>query len=186
MAATDLTQAEFGIAFAFSRSEARTYRDATGGEQIAPVNVPRFDHDALGAARGLLLTPGLDIGTQDRIALDPLLLPEALVDGPLPADLEATIFHAFVPLASAAWTVERRAYYTRNAKVSIDGLLAQAGHHLEIGVVAGFRTNLGGYVRLRGEIWTLPTLVQGNASGAVLAVDAAAAKPIIVAGAEVI
>lgn len=186
MAADDLTQAEFGIAFAFSRSEASMFRGATGAELSAPVDAPRFDHDAAGAARGLLLTPGSDIGTQDRIALDPLLLPVALVEGPLPADFEATIFHAFVALGSDPWTVERRAYYTRNAKASIDGLLAQAGHHLEIGVVTGFRENLGDYVRLRGQVWALPNLVSGNSAGAALAVDPGAVKPIIVSGAQVL
>lgn len=186
MAASDLTQAEFGIAFAFSRSAAAPFRDPTGNALTADINVPRFDHDELGVARGLLLTAGSDLGTQDRISLDPLLLPEPLVEGPLPVDFEATVFHSFVPIGIQSWSVERRAYYTRNAKASIDGLLAQAGHHLEIGVVTGFRANLGGFVRLRGHVWILPRGVAGNEAGAAFAVDADAKKPIIVSGAELL
>lgn len=184
MAATDLTQADFDIAFAFARSEASAYVDAAGGDQVAPIDVPRFDHDPAGASRGLLLTPGTDLGTADRIAIDPLMLPAPLVDGAASGEREATVFHAFVPLGADPWIIDRRAWYTRQATAMIDGLLAQSGHHVEIGVVTGFRPNLGGFVRLRGEVWTLPAGLSGNGAGAALAVDAAGAMPIIVAGAE--
>lgn len=183
--AGDLHQDEIDIAFTFSRSEAAAYVDAAGGAQTAAIDVPRFDHDDVGTARGLLMTAGSDIGTQDRIALDPLMLPEAMVSGPLPSDREATVFHTFVPLGADPWVIERRAWYSRNAQATIDGLLAQSGHHLGIGVITGFRANLGGYCRLRGQVWTLPSGLAGNTAGAALAVDAAGALPLIVSGAEV-
>jgi hypothetical protein len=179
----DLFQQDFGVAFDFSRSEAAAYLDGEGEEQTAPIDAPRFDHDGDGAARGLLITPGSDLGTQDRIALDPLMLPEALVDGPRLSDLEATVFHAFVPLGADPWVIERRAWYTRDARATIDGLLSQAGHHLDIGVISGFRANLGGFVRLRGHVWTLAGVLLDQAGGAALTTAADEGKPIIVAGA---
>lgn len=169
------------MAFVFSRSEAATYRDAAGTEQAAAIDAPRFDHDEAGAPRGLLATPGSDIGTQDRLAVDPLMLPELLLTGDLPGQRDATVFHAFVPLGSE--TVQRRAYYTRTVRETIDGLLAQAGHHVEIGVITGFRANLGGYARLRGQVWTIAGILAGNGAGAALAVDPEGALPLIVAGA---
>ncbi|WP_067734479.1 hypothetical protein [Novosphingobium naphthalenivorans] len=184
MAAGDLHQDDLSIAFTFSRSEAAVYTDAAGAAQTAAVDAPRFDHDGTGSARGLLMTAGSDLGTQDRIAIDPLMLPEAMVAGPRPVDREATVFHAFVALGVDPWAVERRAWYTRNAPALIDGLLSQQGHHLEIGVITGFRANLGGYVRLRGKVWTLATGIAGNAAGAALTTDAAGTLPLIVAGAE--
>lgn len=184
MAAGNLHQDDLAIAFAFSRSEAAAYVDAAGVAQTAPVDTPRFDHDAQGKPRGLLLTAGSDIGMQDRIAIDPLMLTEAMVSGPRLADREATVFHAFVRIGSDPWVVERRAWYTRNAKATIDGLIAQAGHHLEIGVITGFRKNLGGFVRLRGKVWTLPAGLAGNAAGSALAADVAGQMPLIVAGSE--
>lgn len=186
MPANDLRQDDFAVAFAFSRSEASGYTGADGATHVAPIDAPRFDHDTAGAARGLLLTAGSDIGAHDRISLDPLLVPVALIEGPLPSDLEATVFHTFAPITGGSWTVERRAFYTRNALASIDGILSQAGHHLEIGLVTGFRPNLGGFVRLRGQVWTLPSGLAGNRAEDALAADSAALKPVIVAGAEII
>lgn len=185
MAAGDLHQDDLSIAFTFTRSETARYRDQYGYIREAPADAPRFDHDTAGASRGLLLTAGADIGGQDRIAIDPLMLPEAMIAGPRPIDRAATVFHAFAPLGAEPWAIGRRAWYTRNAPALIDQLLGQQGHHLEIGVIAGFRANLGGYVRLRGQVWTLATGIAGNAAGAALATDVAGAMPLIVAGAEV-
>lgn len=184
MAAGDLHQDDLDIAFAFSRSEVATYLNANGAPVTAAVNVPRFDHGTDGSARGLLMTVGSDLGTQDRIALDPLMLPETMISGPRNVDREATVFHAFVALDAEEWVIERRAWYTRQAKVLIDRLLGQQGHHVEIGVITGFRVNLGGYCRLRGEVWSLPPGLEGNAAGAAFAADALGNKPLILSGSE--
>jgi hypothetical protein len=183
MAAGDLRQADFASVFAFSRSEAATYTDAGGTERSAVIDAPRFDHDADGNPRGLLVTAGSDIGRQDRVALADDALPEELLTATLLSDREATVFHAFVPLGSATGSVERRAWYTRNAKATVEALMAQAGHHVSIGVLPGLRENLGGYCRLRNEVWQLPTGLAGNAAGAALAVDAAGVRPLLLAGA---
>jgi hypothetical protein len=183
MAAGDLRRADFATAFLFSRSEAAAYTDAAGAAQSAAIDTPRFDHDEDGTPRGLLVTAGTDIGRQDRVAIDAAALPEGMLDATLLSDRDATVFHTFVPLGADAWVPERRAWYTRNAKATIDGLLAQAGHHLEIGVIPGLRANLGGYCRLRGQVWLLPPGLAADSSGAALAADPAGAKPLLLAGA---
>lgn len=187
MAAGDLKQSQFEVAFDFSRSEAGAYLDASGTQQAAAINVPRFDHSAEGAPLGFLVTPGSDLGRQDRTAIDPLILPEALVEGTSADEREATVFHSFIPAGSTTGVIEHRAWYTRSAKALIDQLIGQSGHHLELGVLSGFRENLGGYVRFRGEVWNLTGLLTEKADGAALVnTPAADAKPIIVAGAEAV
>lgn len=155
MAAGDLTAAQFDLAFDFGRSETASFRDATGALQVAAVNVARFDHDALGAPLGLLVSAGAEIGGADRAVLDPLILPLDLLE---PA-AEATIFHSF----DDGTGIQRRAWYSRDARATIDALLAQVGHHIEIGVIRGLRqpelAAEGEIVRYRGAVWLLPELL---------------------------
>lgn len=188
-----LGASQFAIAFDFARSEAAAVRGADGVVRTLAPNIPRFDHDAEGKPRGLLVAPGSDIGGQDRSAFDPLMLPAELTEGTDLTAREATVYHAFVPLAasqtedgvSAASPEEfeagivRRAFYTRKAARLIDALVRSAGHHLVIGAHAGFADNRDGFARYRGKLWQLP---QG------LGVDGAAltsspAKPLITSGA---
>jgi hypothetical protein len=160
----DLSQSQFAVAFDFARSVAAERRDATGTLVAAAIDTPRFDHSASGKPRGLLVTPGVELGSQDRVLLDELMLPAALVEE---ADLtarEATVFHTFRPFSAAQldqaqWSagIERRAFYTREAKLVIEQLLRAAGHHLAIGVHAGFAKNRAGWVRFRGKLWRLPS-----------------------------
>lgn len=146
-----LTSADFDIAFLFTRSEIATYRDAAGAMQNAAVDVPRFDHDPTGIALGLKVSLGSEIGGHDRPAIDPLMLPAEMTSGAA----EATVFHRFDPGTGEV----RRAYYTRSARVTIDRLLAQIGHHREIGVVAGFRPIDNGMIRFGGNAWDPPALI---------------------------
>lgn len=200
MAFGDLIQADFALAFTLVRGEAGAVRDATGTPTTAAINAPRFDHGADGAVRGLLVTPGSDIGLQDRLAIEPLMLPVELTDG-TSQDLRAcTVFHVFRPAPQSPtaslleaiegfepeeWAagIERRAWYSRNARATIDALLAQTGHHLELGVIAGFRENLGGFVRLRGQVWQLAGLLAADPAGVL---DDGAGRPIVLAGAEMV
>ena len=99
MADGDLFQADLDLAFAFARSEVAPYRNSAGQTVQAPVDAARFDHDDAGAPRGLLVTGGSDYGTRDRLAVDPLILPAALVDGVEYDERACTIFHAFAPAA---------------------------------------------------------------------------------------
>ncbi|MBD3728752.1 MAG: hypothetical protein IE933_03520 [Sphingomonadales bacterium] len=191
MADGDLTPADFGVAFTFARSEAGNFTDAGGILQLAPIDVPRFDHADDGTPRGLLVTPGSDLGRQDRTAIDPLMLPLDLVAGTDPAAREATVFHCFrpepTPEAADAFDagIQRRALYSRDAARTIDALLRQPGHHLAIGVVAGFRPNLGGFTRFRGQQWILTGKLA--AVGGVLGDGSSVeGRALITCGAEVI
>ena len=65
---------QFTTAFDFARSEAAAVREADGVVRTLAADVPRFDHDPAGIPRGLLVTPGTDVGGQDRSVFDPLML----------------------------------------------------------------------------------------------------------------
>lgn len=188
-----LRSSQFVIAFDFARSEAAQVRGADGVVRTAAAGEPRFDHDADGRPRGLLITPGADLGGQDRSAFDPLMLPAALTEGVDLKAREATVYHAFVPLAasrteggvSAATREEfeagiiRRAFYTREAARLIDTLIRTAGHHLVIGAHAGFAENKDGVARYRGKLWQLPFGLKAGAG----VLSAAPGKPLISSGA---
>lgn len=172
MADGDLDQSEFGIAFTFTRPVPAYYRDANGITLVAPIDVPRFDHDPVGKPLGLLIEGATYFGQADRPLLDPLMLPEDITGQ------ETTVFHATVDVAGE---ITRSAWYSRNAPATINALLSGAGHHIEIGVILGFREKKGasdrtGYVRYRGHSWSLATLLSAG-SGAVLADDAG--RPLI-------
>lgn len=188
-----LRASQFPIAFAFARSEAGAVRGPDGVVTTQGPDLPRFDHDTAGKPRGLLVTPGSDLGGQDRSAFDPLMLPAELTEG---ADLtarEATVYHAFVPLAASQTEdgvsaaspeafeagIVRRAFYTREAARLIDALMRTAGHHLTIGAHAGFAENAGGFARYRGKLWRLPESL--GVDGAAL--TSSAVKPLITSGA---
>ncbi|QDH35840.1 hypothetical protein [Porphyrobacter sp. YT40] len=184
---------QFPIAFDFARSEAAAVRGADGVVRTLAANVPRFDHDTTGKPRGLLVTSGSDIGGQDRSAFDPLMLPAALTEGEDLKAREATVYHAFVPLAASqteggvsaaspeqfAAGIIRRAFYTREAARLIDALIRSAGHHLVIGTHAGFAENRDGFARYRGKLWQLPLGL--GADGAAL--SSVEHKPLITSGA---
>lgn len=170
-----LTRADFDVAFSFGRSQTSTVRDESGNWVSLAADVPAFDHDADGAALGLLIGEGDDVGQQDRASLIALMLPAALVSGDTPAERDATVFHRF----DAGGGEQRRAWYSRSAVATIDALLGQRGHHKEIGVVAGLRPNEGGIIHYRGEVWLLPELIA--AGGGVLA--DALGRPLVRSGA---
>lgn len=180
MADGDLFQADLDIAFTFSRSEAGAYRNAAGSIVQAAIDAPRFDHDAEGQPLGLLINEGSDLGLQDRLAIDPLILPEALIESPLWQERACTVFHAFIPKGGEQ--LLRNAWYSRDARRTIDALMRQQGHHQAIGVIEGFRENLGGFVRLRGQVWQLASYLL--ADEAVL--TDGEGQPMVTAGAEVI
>jgi len=182
MAASNLRQRDFDLAFAFGRSEVAAYRDATGALATAAVDAPRFDHDAARASRGLLVSAGFDFGGGDRVVVEPEILPAALFDFTTPTASDATVFHWFAPAVDddADWAPVRRAWYTRSAKLCADALMAQAGHHLAIGVVSGFRTNVLGRVRYRGYSWTVAGVLLAGAA----AISDSQGRPLITGGAS--
>lgn len=158
MADGDLDQSDFDAAFAFTRPLASEYRDANGDNQSAAIDVPRFDHDEEGNPLGLLIEGGPWLGQADSALIDPLMLPEDITGQ------EVTIFHMFAQTDGA---IVRRAWYSRDAIAMINGLLAGAGRHVSIGLIAGYRENKGqpgetGYVRYRGQSWGLATLISAG------------------------
>jgi hypothetical protein len=132
--------------FVFSRPAAAPYRGPGGGRVIAPANTPRFDHDASGAALGVLVEPGAEPGQADRVRLA----------GPAMAAGAATVFHA---RRSADGVILRRAHYTLDASATIDACLTQVGHHCSIGAVAGFVAIRRGIIAYRGQRWAPPAVV---------------------------
>lgn len=188
---TVLRASQFAIAFDFARSEAALVRGSDGVLAIAPADQPRFDHDAAGRPRGLLVTGGADLGGGDRAAFDPLMLPAQLTEGTDLTAREATVYHAFVPVsadiegASAdafEAAILRRAFYTRDAARLIDTLMRSAGRHVMIGAHAGFADNRDGFARYRGKRWLLP--VGLDVDGAPLA--SAPHTPLITSGAQLL
>lgn len=173
----DLGPADLAIAFTFSRSAAAPYRDSSGAQLSAPANVPRFDHDDQGKALGLLIARGADAGQEDRLALDPLILPAALVESDDARTREATVFHRWLPEGATAERFD--AWFTRNAVAAIDALGRQAGHHRAFGVTTGFAVAREGEVRLRAHTWRVAGYLLAS-PGKVL--TDGVAQPLVVAG----
>lgn len=188
-----LRASQFAIAFDFARSEAAPMRGPDGVLVTAPADQPRFDHDAAGRPRGLLIKSGAEPGGGDRALFDPLMLPEALTEGTDLTAREATVYHAFVPIGAAIddasaedfeAAIVRRAFYTREAARMIDALMRSAGRHVMIGAHAGFADNRGGFARYRGKLWALPAGLRTAAAGD--AIDAAPGKPLLSSGAQLV
>jgi hypothetical protein len=161
MADGDLDQGDFDIAFAFTRPNAAAYRNAAGAIVLAGTNAPRFDHLSDGTPRGLLVQPGQQLGQADRVRLDPLMLPEDLLVG------RVTILHALDIGAG----IVRRAWYSENAKATIDACMSIAGHHVSIGLIAGYRARQGskfepGFVRYRRLSWSLTRAIAATQAAA--------------------
>ncbi len=182
MADGDLTSTELDLAFDFSRSESGGWRDAAGALQIAAPGVARFDHDPVGKPLGLLITPGVELGGADRCTVDPLILPIDLLDTEAPGARNVTVFHRF----DTGSGEQRRACYSRNVTATIDALLRQAGHHIELGVVRGHRPNVDGFIHFRGEQWLVPAplTVGGAVIGTSPVLGDGAGHQLIVCGAE--
>ena len=153
----DIGQSLFDAWFDFTRPNVALYRDATGVAVAAAVDQPRFDHDSQGVPAGLLVEPGDQLGQADRARLQP---------GAIGAT-KATVLHE---RRLADGTVERRAWYTVDPQATMDACLSQAANHLRIGVVPGYRPNLGGHVRFRGRDWKLTDLV-GTGTGEAIGDD---------------
>lgn len=158
MADGDIGRQHFAAWFDFGRPTAAPYRDAAGAIVVAPVNAPRFDHEAAGASIGLLVEPGAELGQADRARLQ--------VDA-----IGATIATVFHERRDPDGTIVRRAWYSRDPQATIDACLSQAGHHLRIGAIPGYRRRIGapgaGFVRFRGVDWRLTELIDAGAGAAI-------------------
>jgi hypothetical protein len=186
-----LRASQFAIAFDFARSEAAAVRGPDGVLATAPADQPRFDHDATGRPRGLLVTAGEEPGGGDRALFDPLMLPAALTEGADLSAREATVYHAFVPISANIGdanaevfeaAIVRRAFYTRDASRLIDTLMRSAGRHVMIGAHAGFAENRDGFARYRGKRWLLPVGLAADGG----ALTSSGDKPIITSGAQLV
>lgn len=138
--------AGFADRFDFRRSRAATYRNANGAPALAAVDQPRFDHDATGQPIGLIVDAGPELGQQDRVMLRAAIA----IDG------AATVLHA---ITRADGSIERHAYYTRDATATVQALLGVAARHRAIGAVAGFLPRTGTVVRYRGRDWSAPGVI---------------------------
>lgn len=151
----DLQSQHFPYWFDFVRLSSAPYRDATGAEATAAPGEPRFDHDAEGNALGLLVGAGETLGSGDRATLQAGVLDDATGE-------EVTVLHAY----QGDDGIERRAWYGKNARALVNGLVGSEARHVSIGVVPGYLENKGGYVRQRGESWYLANAIGVDASTA--------------------
>ena len=93
---------------------------------------------------------------------------------------DCTVLHRYaLPAGDANWADVRRAWYSRNARATVKALLGQAGHHLQIAVVPGFRPNVSGVVHHRGYQW----LVAGALNAGSGAIADGLGRPLILGGA---
>jgi hypothetical protein len=162
----DLRSAHFPFWFDFTRLTAQPYRDASGAVQSAPAGTPRFDHLADGTPRGLLVTFGAALGAGDRAQLQEDVLSDAAGDA-------ATVLHA---ITLADGTIDRRAWYSRDARRTINGLVGIEAAHAIIAAMPGFLPNKGGFVRCRGLSWFLANAI-GDGAGRAISDDAG--RPLI-------
>ena len=136
--------------FTFSRGRAADYRAADGSIITAPIDEPRFDHDAKGKLLGLLVEGRPETRHPDRVTSKP----GGWAQG------KATILHEFI---TPDGKLKRRAcYVVDDHRATVDGFMNTKGWHRQIVVIAGHLKNIGGGVRWRRVEWTL---------GAILAVD---------------
>lgn len=153
----DIGRGLFDAWFDFTRPTIAPYRDSDGELVDAAVDVPRFDHDADGEPIGLIVDPGEELGQADRARLQA----DAI------GATAATVLHARLDDDGA---IVRRAWYSRDPQATIDACLGQAGRHLSLAAIPGFRPNAGGFVRFRGVDWMLTGLL-GDGDGGALGDD---------------
>lgn len=137
----------FVNSFTFSRARIGEYRDQTGAVATAPIDTPRFDHDAEGRPRGLLIEGRPEFGQADRLRV---------VTGAW-AVAGGTVLHRW---EDDAGIEQHRAWYApSNPQATIDGCLNLKGRMREIAYVPTYLPNRGGYVFWRGVIWELGGIV---------------------------
>jgi hypothetical protein len=155
MEANDIRREYFPEWFDFARPTAAPHRNAAGALVMAAVDSPRFDYDGDGTSLGLLVEPGALLGQADRARLQTGAIGAGAV----------TLFHLWRRAGESANL--HHAYYTRDPEAMVNACLGQAGHHLQIGLIPGFRVNLGGYVRYRSADWQLARLLGDGSDTAI-------------------
>jgi hypothetical protein len=129
----------------------------------AAIDAPRFDHDDAGQGAASV-TAGADLGGADRAALQAGFDLGSLDDFATPGASDCTVLHRYaLPADDTSWADVRRAWYSRNARATVKALLGQAGHHLQIAVVPGFRPNISGIVHHRGYQWLVARSMPASA-----------------------
>lgn len=165
MADGDLRAEHFPYWFDFTRAKPAPVRNAAGALIQAAANVPRFDHDIAGVALGLVVAPGEQLGTGDRATLQDGILAEQTQ--------QCTVLHAY---RLPSGRIERRAWFSHNARGTVNALAKQAVTHQIIAVMAGFLPNKARpgeprFVRCRGKSWMLAGAI-GAGDGVAIIDDA--------------
>lgn len=165
----DLGRAAFADTFTFTRPVAAPVRNADGAQIEAAIDAPRFDHADDGARLGLLVEAGAELGQGDRVRFDGDQLDEL-------AGERATVLHA---RRLADGSIERRAWFTRDAVATLDAVLSQEAHHISVAALPGYLpakisagVAIARYRRLDwqlvGGIAVAPGIALGDADGRAL------------------
>lgn len=154
-----LVDQPFADTFSFVRGWTASYLDQAGEAAVAAANVPRFDHDASGAPRGLLLEGSPERWHPDRLQVE---------DGDW-AVAGGTVLHIF---ETPAGETRQNAWYAKaDPKSAVDACLSAKGRHQLIAYVPGYLRNRGGYVRWRRRDYALGGILLSEPGIAIGAAD---------------
>ncbi len=159
-----LVDLPFVVTFSFARPIPADCRDKSGAVVTRAVNVPRFDHSAGGARKGLIVAAGPAFGRHDAISVR---------SGDWEMIDRATVLHEY---EDADGVVQRRAHYSTRPRATVNACLKIAGRHRLIGAVADFLPNLGGFVRYRAAGYELGRAIGVTAS---VAIGDSSGRPLI-------
>lgn len=156
-----LVERPFDETFVFTRPEPAVARDASGAPVAFDIDVPRFDHDADGNRKGLIVDRGSRFGRGDRLQVNVLDDWYEVDDGRM------TVIHAY---EDEAGLIVRRAWYSRDAVSTVNACLAHAVTHRLIAAYPGWLRNRDGFVLVANQRWQLATLI-GDAGGVLTDTD---------------
>lgn len=154
-----LVDQPFADTFGFSRGDRGSYRDADGVVRRAATDVPRFDHDEAGVAKGLLVEGSPLRWHADRVSVR---------SGDW-ATVPGTVLHIF---ETPEGEVRQNAWYAMtDPKGAVDACLGAKGRHRLIAFVPGYLRNRGGYVRWGRRDYALGGILLSEPGVAIGAAD---------------
>jgi hypothetical protein len=149
----------FADTFDFARARVAALRGPDGLPATAAIDAPRFDHDAEGSPRGLLVEGRPEFGAADRLTVKAGAWETA----------RGTVLHEY---EAPDGEVRRRAWYARtDPRAIVDACLGVKGRHRLVAYVPGHLKNRGGEVRWRDRLWALGAMILVDAGELLAPVD---------------